>query len=223
MDMFKLNSKIELKSEDEQKTAGFIYDIKDDKLYISISADEEDFKLLKIGEKVYGAIYNRSEVIGFQATVTARVFTKNSVYELSQIKNFTKVQRRENIRVVFTKEIKYTDNEILFKQDFDRYDDKQTDEIIKKYFKEGLILDLSAGGLKLSTKENFKPGTKLIFAIDFKDEKMIIKGRIVHKQLNMIPNKTVYQYGVKFTDIKDGEQEKIIKHLFVIMRKNRIE
>lgn len=221
--MFKLNSKIELKSEDEQKIAGFIYDIKDEKLYISISADEEDFKLLKIGEKVYGAIYNRDEVIGFQAQVTARVFTKNSVYELSHIKNFTKVQRRENIRVVFTKEIKYTDNEILFKQDFDRYDDKQTDEIIKKYFREGLILDLSAGGLKLSTKENFKAGTKLIFAIDFKDEKMIIKGRIVHKQLNMIPNKTVYQYGVKFTDIKDGEQEKIIKHLFVIMRKNRIE
>lgn len=223
MDIFKLNDKIELKSEEGQKTPGFIYDKKDGKLYVSISADEEDFKLLRMGEKVSGAIYSSKEVIGFDATVTARVFTKNSVYELSDIRNFSKIQRRENIRVVFTKEILYTDNETLLQQDFSRYKEDKIREIIGKYFVQSLMLDLSAGGLKLSTKESFRVGQELVIALNFKDENMIIKGRIVHKETNLIPKKTRYLYGIRFVDIKDGEQEKIIKHLFVMMRKNRVK
>lgn len=223
MDMFRLNGKIELISEEDQRISGFIYDINDEKVYVSISADDEDFKLLNIGEKIDGAMYTKKELIGFEATVTARVFAKNSVYELSNIKNFSRIQRRENIRVVFTKDLLYTDNEFLVKQNFQKQGKKEVLAKLDKYLKDGLLLDLSAGGLKLSTSENFKEGQKLIFVINFEGQDMILNGKIVHKELNLVPKRTVYLYGVKFIDIKEGKQEKIIRYLFVMMRKNRIK
>ncbi|WP_075724341.1 flagellar brake protein [Tissierella creatinophila] len=220
--LFKLNDKIELRSKDNDKTPGLIYDIKDEKIYISISADDQDFKLLEIGEKIKGVIYCKKEVLGLEATVSGREFTNTSVYELSNIGNFKKIQRRENIRVTNTKSILYTDNDFIVKLDFNERETKEDFKKIEKYLKEGLILDLSAGGVKLSTKESFNIGKRLVLVINFDKQNIILKGKVVHKEINLIPKKTVYLYGVKFIDIKEGQQEKIIRHLFVMMRKNRI-
>lgn len=189
----------------------------------AISADDGNFKFLKIGEEINGSMYSDTEVIGFEAIVTAREFTKTSIYELSDIKNFTRIQRRENIRVTATKELLYTDNELLVNKDFDELDNEEILEKLDKHLKDGLMLDLSAGGLKFSTKENFEMGKKIIFVIKFGEDKLILTGQIVHKELNLVPKKTVYLYGIKFIDIREGEQEKIIRHLFIMMRKNRIK
>lgn len=223
MSLFKLNDKIELTSRDDRKTLGFIYDIKDKKLYISISADDESFKLLEVGEGVYGAIYSREEVIGFDANITARAFRNNSVYEVSDMRNFTKVQRRENIRVRHSMKVLYTDNNFLTKLNFQSGREKETLEKIGRYLKEGHMVDLSAGGMKLSTKEDFGSGEVLILVLNLNGRDIIVKGKIVHKEVNLVPKRTVYSYGIKFIDIEEVQQERIISYLFVIMRKNRIK
>ena len=223
MDLFKLNDKIELIAKDEDKTMCFIYDLKDENILVSISADDENFKLLEVGEDIRASIYSKNEVIGFEAKIADRLFTNSSLYELKDIRNFIRIQRRENIRVRLTKEILYTDNEFLQKINFYGKKTEELVETIERYLKEGFMLDLSAGGLKLSSKESLELGAVLILVINFEDEDMILKGKIVHKDLNLVPNKTVYLYGIKFIDIKEGEQEKIIRHLFVMMRKNRIK
>lgn len=222
MKLFKLNGKIELRSKDNDKIPGLIYDIKDEKLYVSISADDDGFKLLGVGENIKGVIYCNEEVLKFEATITGRIFTNTSVYELSNIGNLEKVQRRENIRVVITRNILYTDNEVIVKLDFDEREIEETVKNMEKYLKEGLILDLSAGGVKLSTKEDLNMGKRLILVINLDGKDIILKGKVVHKEMNLIPKKTIYLYGIKFIDIKEGQQEKIIRHLFVMMRKNRI-
>ncbi len=221
MDLFRLNDKIELRSENDINVSGYIYDTKEDKLYIAISADDGNFKLLSMGENLKGTIYCGSEVIGFEATVTARVFTNTSVYELSNIKNLTRIQRRENIRLELVKDIFYSDNEFLLKYDFSEGKTKDKLKEIDKYLKEGLMLDLSAGGMRISVRENFQMGEKLVLIIPFEDGDMVLKGEIVYKEINLIPKNTVYLYGMRFIDIEEGQQENIIRHLFVIMRKNR--
>lgn len=221
MDLFRLNDKIELSSKNDVNISGYIYDTKDDKLYVSISADDGNFKLLSMGESLTGTIYCGSEVIGFDATVTARVFTNTSVYELSNIRNLTRVQRRENIRLEYVKDIFYSDNEFLIKYDLSEGKIKDKLKEMNKYLKEGLMLDLSAGGMRISIRENFQMGEKLILIIPFEDGDMILKGEIVYKEINLIPKNTVYLYGMRFIDIEEGQQENIIRHLFVLMRKNR--
>lgn len=226
MGLFKLNDKIELRSKDDKKTPGSIYDIKDEKIYVSISADDENFKLLEMGEKIHGVIYCKQELLSFDARVTDKMFTNVSVYEISGMTNFKKIQRRENIRVIMTKDLLYSTNDALAKRDFNEYDKQGTMEILedyKDYLKPGLMLDLSAGGLKLSTRENLDMDKRITIIMEFKDEKMILKGKIVHKELNLVPRKTIYLYGIKFVDIKEGQQEKIIRYLFIMMRKNRVK
>lgn len=221
--LFKLNDKIDIYSKDENKTAGLIYDIKDEKIYVSISADDDSFKLMEIGEEVSSIIYSKNNVTSFEAVVTDRLFINFPIYELSNISNFKRIQRRDNIRVQFTQNLLYTDNKILLEQDLKREDIKETLETIKKYLKDGMLLDLSAGGLKLSIKEDLAIGTKLIFVLNIEDDDIILKGQIVHKDINLVPKQTAYLYGIKFIDIEEDEQEKIIRYLFVIMRKNRIK
>lgn len=222
MDLFKLNDRIDLLSKEEDKTVGLIYDMKDGKILVSISADDEDFKLMEIGESVRGAVACRNEIITFDANITGKMFKNASIYELSDMKNFKKIQRREDVRVRFTKEVFFVDNEKMLQVDMKGPNLDEVFEKLKEHLKEGLMLDLSAGGLKVSTRQNIDQGKKLIFLLDFIDEKMLVKGKVVHKEINLVPKKTMYIYGIKFVDIRDQDKEKIIKHLFVIMRKNRI-
>lgn len=219
--LFKLNDKIELRTSDGIKNSGFFYDMKDDKVYVSISADDAGFKLLKIGESIEVDIYCCEKLVRFDAKISARLFANNSVYELSQMKNFREIQRRENIRVTHVEKVFYSGNKFLQHYDADKGLVEDRLKEIDRYLKEGFMLDLSAGGIKMSTKENFNIGKKLILVISLKEKDMILKGRVVYKEINFIPKRTVYRYGIKFIDIKTSQQEKIISHLFVMMRKNR--
>ncbi len=177
--LFKLNDKIDMYSEDENKTAGLIYDIKDEKIYVSISVDDGSFKFMEIGEEINSTIYVKDEVISFDAVVTDRLFINSPIYELSNTNNFKTIQRRDNIRVQFTQNLLYTDNKILLEQDFSKENTKEILKTMKKYLKDGMLLDLSAGGLKLSIREDLVIGTKLIFVLNIKDDNMILRGRIV--------------------------------------------
>ncbi len=49
MDRFKLNSKIELITEDNEIATGLIYDTMEDKVHVSIPSDDRQFKLFRVG------------------------------------------------------------------------------------------------------------------------------------------------------------------------------
>lgn len=96
MNLFELNSKIELIAEDDEKTQGLIHDIIDDKLYISITSDDKQFKLLYVGDHVRGIVIDDLTGTAFDAVVTNRIAGDFSIYELSNLQNICKIQRRED-------------------------------------------------------------------------------------------------------------------------------
>lgn len=83
------------------------------------------------------------------------------------------------------------------------------------WFFDADIVDISGGGLKLSTKKDIDFGEEIIVNIPFEKENMAIKGKIIRKQ----NEKEKYIYGVKFLDIDVLTREKIIKFIFSKMRK----
>jgi len=219
--MFELNGKIELISMDDNITYGLIHDFTGEKLYASITSDDKQIKLLHVGDNVRCIIFNKLTGTTFEAVITDRISGEFPIYELSELHDFTEIQRRQDVRVSCTIPVFYSKNDYLMKQDieiiYEEFDK------IKKYLINGMMTDLSAGGLKFSCEDRFSKNQTLLFLIQIDKEDMFIKGNVLHKAINISPKRTLYTYGIQFIDINEQQREKIIKFLFVLMRKNRLK
>lgn len=219
---FNLISKIELVTEDNKKTLGLIQDVIGDKIYVSIASDDKQFKILRIGDSLSGVVYDKDNVISFDALVTNRIVGEIPIYEISKIKNLSKVQRRQDVRVECNLPVLYTNNKFLLKI---KLDDKNAEDIIlnnEKYLNKGWISDLSAGGIRFSCERKYHLDTVLLLVFNLELETIVTKGQIVYKSIKVTSEKTFYLYGIKFINISDEKREKIISYNFVVMRKNRL-
>lgn len=118
--------------------------------------------------------------------------------------------------------MKYSYNSFLLDFDYRRQASLTIKDEMDKYLKDGLILDLSAGGARIALGENLEIGQKILLVFKLKEE-LIQKATIVYKDINMLPSKTRYFYGLKFKDINSREREQIMSHVFLLMRKNKIK
>lgn len=219
---FNLISKIELITDDNERTLGLIQDIIDDKIYISIPSDDKQFKILRVGDNVSGIVYDKDNVISFSAVVTNRIVGDIPTYEIASIENLTKVQRRQDVRVDCTLPILHTDNKYLLKIEVDN---KNTVDIIssnERYLNNGWISDLSAGGLRFSCEKKYHLDSILLLVFNLDQDTIIAKGQIVYKGAKVSPDKITNIYGMKFIDINDEKREMIIGYNFVAMRKARL-
>lgn len=223
MNLFKLNSKVELMTESEEKTSGLIQDIVDDKVYVSIPSDDKEFKILRVGNKLKGIIYDEKTVLAFDAIMSKRIFGDVPTYELSSISNISTIQRRQDVRVSCSLEIQYTTNKYLLNADYNKMEATEIINRISRYVNHGIISDLSAGGIKFSCDENLMIGDLLLLVFKIGNDMIITQGKIVYKELNSAPNKTIYIYGIEFKQISEAKREKIINYIFVSMRKNRLK
>ena len=218
---FRLNSKIELCHNDEEKRIeGLIYDIVGEKLYISITSDDKKFKLLYVGDYIKGFVFNHLTGVSFEANITNRIAGDIPVYEVSELRNFEEVQRRKDIRVCCNMPIMYSDNEYILNLNIKNIQMQLQDVI--KYLNEGVISDLSAGGVKFICDKRFNINTTLLLLFDLEDKHIVVKAKILYKDINIKTKRALYTYGAQFIELDDNQREKIIKHLFVIMRKNRL-
>ncbi|MFZ7120950.1 MAG: flagellar brake protein [Eubacteriaceae bacterium] len=220
MDIFKINSKIELVTEDEDTIVGLIQDINENKIYVSIPPDDRNFKFLRIGQILKGVIYKNEKVIGFNTTLSDRIRGELPTYELSDISNFYTIQRRQNVRIPCTTAIKYSGNKYLLNICDSNNEGIEIQDKIIKYLNEGIMSDLSAGGLRFACSDNFYPNQMLLLLFNIGTENIIAKGRIIYKNITNLHNKSMYFYGMKFEDLIEEKQEKIINHIFILMRKN---
>lgn len=221
MEDFKILSKMELVTEDEEILFGLLQDIIDDKIHVSVASDDKNFKILRVGDPINGIVYNDTILTSFDGVISNRIPGNLPIYEISFLKNFTKVQRRKDVRVIYNTPIQYSDNKFLLKVDVDQ---EKTVDIISRnsrYLNNGWISDLSAGGLRFTCDKKYSLGNTLLLVFDLDDESIILKGQIVNNELKVTPDKITYIYGIKFIDISEKKKEKIIAHNFVIMRRNR--
>ena len=219
---FNLISKIELITDDNEKTLGLIQDVIDDKIYVSVASDDRQFKILRVGDSVTGIVYDKDNVISFDALITNRIAGDLPSYEISSITNITKVQRRQDVRVDCNLPVLYSNNKFLLKVNLDNKDVKDILLKNERYLNKGWISDLSAGGIRFSCEKKYHLDSKLLLVFNLESDTIITKGQIVYKSSKVSPEKTLYVYGIKFIDIDDEKREKIISYNFVVMRKNRL-
>ncbi|MBC8590283.1 flagellar brake protein [Wansuia hejianensis] len=220
MELFRFNNKIEVITEDEEKTAGLIQDIADNKIYFSVSADDKSFKILRKGQRLKGIVYHDNKLISFDAIVTDRIPGDIPTYELSSLTNFENIQRRDDVRVSCSLPIKYTGNKNAINTEIDDSKIKETIGKVKDYLNHGIMLDISAGGVRFTCKDKYEYGDALLFLIELDDKTILTKGIIRHKESNLSEKGTRYTYGVQFINISERKREQIISYIFVLMRRD---
>ena len=151
MSVFNLMSKIEIITEKGEITYGLIQDIMENRLYVSMSPDDKEFVLLQIEDKIKCIVYDKDKILGFDGVILNRISGITPLYEILSFDNFEIVQRREYVMVDTTLPLIYTIDKFLTKLNLeDHIKTNRALEDIKKFPKEGTVLDLSGGGLKFA-------------------------------------------------------------------------
>ena len=82
---------------------------------------------------------------------------------------------------------------------------------------EGVICNLSGGGVKLLSKQEMEENDFILIYLHIDDFDFLLIGEILLKQIN--PDATNnFQYGIMFSNISTIEQDKIVRYLFQVQK-----
>lgn len=120
-----------------------------------------------------------------------------------------RIQRREFFRYLCLLPLKFTIN---LDDNKEKEDNKDSE---KEEYKpmDGIIKDLSAGGIRFSSNESVEEGMELECSLLLRDDHLKTTGLVLHKQFFPKSN-SKYQYRVQFTEITSAEQERIAQYIF---------
>ncbi|WP_270474996.1 flagellar brake protein [Clostridium cochlearium] len=204
---FNVNGRIEILMDDGIYKSN-IQDIDKDYIAISIPVKDGEYLPLRRGDRVEAVYYEKNKLYKFYTVVSGRKVDRVMMILLKHPDKIFKVQRRNFVRVPFVTEVLCA---VLEKNQgiIDRLDNQFE-------FFHGHTLDISGGGIKLSTEKELERGELLMLTIPIKDENISVKGKIIRKEkLNE------FVYGVSFHDVDNKTVEKIVSLLFQIMREQR--
>lgn len=178
-----------------------IQNLEEDGFSINIPIKDGEYLILDNGENLNFEYYTESGgYYEFDADVVCRDIGDNiSMYKLSSPNNIRKIQRRNFVRVPIVKMVEYrlSNESIWYKV---------------------MVLDLSGGGMKIKADRELKINDRLFINIEASSENIELEAEV--KRLNKI-NNYEYVYGLEFIDINESKQDKIVKEVFLVMRKQR--
>ncbi len=177
--------------------SSFIYDIDEaNNVYISMPTNENGLKaVVREGERLEVSFVDRR---GFRIGFTSRlkeIVNKDGqvIYKLDTPTSLARVELRENFRVPVLIEASF----YVFKKG----------KIEKA---KGTILDISAGGVKLSTDIELEVRDKLYLEFDLGGTKLEeIEAEVVRRAIT--GEEGVKHYGLRFVDLSKEEEDMIIK------------
>ena len=210
MDNFNLeiNDRIEVLVKDKIYKA-LIIDIQDEFLRINLPVNDGEYLMLHSGEKIeINSYLDEDKCYSFRADVISRGKEANIIFfQISAPYDIRKIQRRNFFRVGFVETIEYKIITKIAEEDYDNVP-----------YKEGLMVDLSAGGLKIKIKDDIKKDDLLLINMKLSKFKAELKCDIVRSEDTPDKEKLC---GLRFIDIIPTQTEKIIEELFEIVRKQR--
>ena len=204
----KVNSKIEVIADGKAYKA-LIIDVEDDNIKINVPVSNDKYLMLYRNDKVeINSYIEDGKCFNYFCDVISKGRENNVVYyKLTLPYDITRIQRRDFFRVSLVEEVSYKN--ITGKKD---------KEIEEMSYKTGIMIDLSASGVKIKTKEKLKENDIIVIKIAMTGIEVKLKGKIVRVEKTIDKN---YLCGIKFLDITEEESDIIIRELFEISRKQR--
>lgn len=208
-----LNQNIDVSKEGSNEWyASSIQDIRDGKLFIAIPARATYKLIIHNKEKVYVNFVQNNTFFRFTTTCLGLIEDNISLYCLDEPKEIKRIQRRRNVRAAATMDVYYSLDA----------------QAIKPVFQKTTALDISGGGLRISTSEPVKVGTTMHLRFSLPGVKapaeFSTRCRVMRcEPVEVNGNKRIYHLGLDFLDITRTEQDKIVQYVFSLMiKQNRL-
>jgi c-di-GMP-binding flagellar brake protein YcgR len=186
---------------DEKYYKSTVQDFNEDEFIINMPVEDGVYLTLDAGDKIVIDYFSDDGFYyEFDTEVISRVIeNKMPMYKLSRPEKAIKIQRRNFFRVSLTEHAMYRE------KDNDEWDD-------------GLLLDLSGGGLRIKVKEKSSLGEVIIFKILCENTYYEVIGMTVRCDKSQDGE---YIWGIEFREIDERKRDKIVQKVFSVMRKQR--
>lgn len=207
---FKIGDKIQVISLDRLKKNEYISqiaEIHEDSIDIFTPIYKNSLVYFRNNETLKIIMPKTEAIFEFNAKVIDRRYGKIPIIKLIKTSKIIKIQRRDYYRLKITKPI-------WFKK---IYKNKASNSISQYY--EGILLDISGGGLLFCSKHEMEKNDLLELKIFISENKKLnLYGSIVRKQYD-IQKSFLYEYGVKFENISIADKNALMKFIFEEQRK----
>ncbi len=208
---FKINQKIEV-IDNKITYKADIQDVRKDYILISMPVSDNKYYLMHRGSIIEFYITGDKDIDKFRSEVLGKKIENNiQLVILSTPVFIEKIQRREYFRLPVALEAK------LYMLPGDKVY-KNIKEVPEGYFrrlKEGIVIDISGGGLKAAVKEQMTKGHLVIISINIPDE-LTVLCKIVWVE-NDTKNRN-YKVALCFEGISERDRDRVIKFIFEKMR-----
>lgn len=152
-------------------------------------------------------VSKKEAVYEFDTKVLDKSFGKIPLIRLKIVSELNKIQRRGYYRLKITKTIKLR-----------KIDKNKNEEDINSYY-EGILADISGGGMLLFSKYDLDKNDLVEIEIKINENKMIILYGVVRRKQFDIGKSFLYEYGIEFQNMKNADREALIKFIFDEQRK----
>ncbi|MDX9916841.1 MAG: PilZ domain-containing protein [Gudongella sp.] len=221
MEKFELNSKVELINTDGHGMQGMLYDTDTGTIVVSVTPTDSDFRIFRPGESLEVVIYDVNNLVSFQGVITTRESGDFMLYRIQPTSEMKKFQRREYVRVPYSGIFSYSTDEIMLQRSIERIEEQYIVEGKLGGFSFGRAVDLSGGGVRFRTTEKLRIGQDLTIMLKLDSDVIITRGQIRHGYTDTVEGRMQYFYGFMFKENTEEKTDKIIKHVFLLMRKAR--
>lgn len=208
---FKINQKIEIIDNNITYRAD-IQDVKKDYIMISMPVSENKYYTMHRGSIVEFYITGEKEIDKFKSEVLGKKIENNVQLAILTYPLFVeKIQRREYFRlpVALDAKLYMLPGDKVYKSIVD------VPAGFLNRLKDGIIIDISGGGLKAAVKEQMTKGHYAIVSINIPD-KLTLICKIVWVEKDT-KNRN-YRVALRFEDISERDRDKVIKFIFEKMR-----
>lgn len=199
-----LNGNLKIYTEDEKLYKSTIQEISDDSILINIPCGSGEYLLLERDKEYEMEYYHEGVYYSFCTKVISKEidnYNNLSLYRMEYPYDIKNIQRRNFVRVDLVEYLKY--------KKIDSEDNT---------WKEGMLFDLSGGGLRIAVDENLENEDIYLFILNLNNNVFKVKGKIIRYISTSTCGKV---YGVEFLDITEKNREFIIREVFKQMRKQR--
>ncbi len=200
-----------------------VFDIvSDDEIKINMPMDGSRLILLTIGQEYQLCFFTSAGLYQCTAVVKDRYKSGNIVVaSLELTGGLRKFQRREYFRLNCILDMKCTDIDAQQELDFDNHVEFFDTDFVMK---DGVIVDISGGGIRFTSKVHYEPETKIYFVfylnianrpVEFKTLGIILQSRPIANRPGEFENR------VQFVNMQADDRETIIRYIFEEERKMR--
>lgn len=200
-----------------------VYDVvSDDVIKLNMPMEGSRLVLLNAGMEYELCFFTSSGLFQCYAVVTDRYKSNNVVVATLELSSgLRKFQRREYYRLNCVLDMKCTAIDAEQEMQFDNHVEFVGTDFVMK---DGIIKDISGGGIRFVTKTFYPKDTKIYFSFSLNINKKPTEFRTLGVVLSSreIPDRPgEYENRVQFTSIKPDEREVIIRYIFEEERRIR--